>query len=367
MKDNTMGFDASIACFIDKHTGGVICLKEMDKVEEIALPSITTGSMIDKEKFTSYLFQALGVMDIVISNIALRGMGSSIKILFNIKDGAKSTALNVSNENLSAIENIALGIGTITISVIVGIVAGEGILAVSASILIGVLLSAFLVKFYLYLKDNALELWEKIKVEFDSITANIALLIENNISSLQDFTSNIARKISSWVEEFDVNASMIQSGTSSGAINYNPTHPYANPKRNLESKDYQSLIALLLDTNSTAKDIDSLLHSFPHYLQDSKQPLESNTTASTPTQSNTESTTPTAQSNKQAKDSNNSTTPKNNNPNTKNTNTFPFSLSIKDYNTFTPLQNKTIQLTNIDSKLTYTKQQKVSNAKECFR
>ena len=49
MKDNTMGFDASIACFIDKHTGGVICLKEMDKVEEIALPSITTQSMIDKE------------------------------------------------------------------------------------------------------------------------------------------------------------------------------------------------------------------------------------------------------------------------------------------------------------------------------
>ena len=47
--------------------------------------------------------------------------------------------------------------------------------------------------------------------------------------------------------------------------------------------------------------------------------------------------------------------------------TFPFQLQIKDYNTFTPLQNKTIQLTNIDSKLTYTKQQKVSNAKECFR
>ena len=34
--------------------------------------------------------------------------------------------------------------------------------------------------------------------------------------------------------------------------------------------------------------------------------------------------------------------------------TFPFQLQIKDYNTFTPLQNKTIQLTNIDSKQIYT-------------
>ena len=34
--------------------------------------------------------------------------------------------------------------------------------------------------------------------------------------------------------------------------------------------------------------------------------------------------------------------------------TLPFSLAIKDYNTFTPLQNKTIQITNIDSKQIYT-------------
>ena len=34
--------------------------------------------------------------------------------------------------------------------------------------------------------------------------------------------------------------------------------------------------------------------------------------------------------------------------------TFPFQLQIKDYNTFTPLSNKQIQLTNIDSKQIYT-------------
>ena len=34
--------------------------------------------------------------------------------------------------------------------------------------------------------------------------------------------------------------------------------------------------------------------------------------------------------------------------------TIPFSLQIKDYNTFAPLSNKQIQLTNIDSKQIYT-------------
>ena len=34
--------------------------------------------------------------------------------------------------------------------------------------------------------------------------------------------------------------------------------------------------------------------------------------------------------------------------------TFPFSLQIKDYNTFAPLSNKQIQITNIDSKQIYT-------------
>ncbi len=34
--------------------------------------------------------------------------------------------------------------------------------------------------------------------------------------------------------------------------------------------------------------------------------------------------------------------------------TFPFSLQIKDYNTFIPLSNKQIQITNIDSKQIYT-------------
>ena len=146
-----------------------------------------------------------------------------------------------------------------------------------------------------------------------------------------------------------MNALMIKN-TSSGTISYNPTHPYANPQRSLESKDYQSLIELLLDTNSTAKDIDSLLHSFPHYLQDSKQLLESNNTDSNPTQSNITPTTKSPKANTGSTDSK-TLTPNNNN---QTPNTFPFSLHIKDYNTFTPLSNKQIQITNIDSKQIYT-------------
>ena len=175
MKDNKTGLDASITCFVNKDTDKAVCFKG-DEVEEIALPSMTISPTMNGENFASYLFQTLGAMDIVISNIALRGMGNSIKILFNIKDGAKSTALNMSDERLNTIENIVLGIGAITASIIVGVIVGEGILAISISILIGILLNVFLVKFYLYLKDNALGLWENIKAGLDSTAVNITLL-----------------------------------------------------------------------------------------------------------------------------------------------------------------------------------------------
>ncbi|MBR2148077.1 MAG: hypothetical protein IJ965_01355, partial [Campylobacter sp.] len=158
------------------------------------------------------------------------------------------------------------------------------------------------------------------------------LVVNETTQAIRETITSLESKLQSFFSLFDSNP--------------NAYELISNP--NLESKDYQSLIELLLDTNSTAKDIDSLLHSFLHYLQDSKQPLESNTTDSTLSQSNT---TPTTQS---TKDSNDSTTPKNNNPNTQTPNTFPFSLQIKDYNTFTPLSNKQIQLTNIDSKQIYT-------------
>ena len=142
------------------------------------------------------------------------------------------------------------------------------------------------------------------------IIAGISALVAGILMNTQagkwvvnEATQSIRRTITSL-------ESKLQSFFSLFKSNPNAYELVSNP--NLESKDYQSLIALLLDTNSTAKDIDSLLHSFPHYLQDSKQPLDSHTTDSTPTQSNTDSTTPTTKSPQQAKDSNNAN---NNNPN----------------------------------------------------
>ena len=121
--------------------------------------------------------------------------------------------------------------------------------------------------------------------------------------------------------------------------------------------DNQSIIFDRFDFNHN---IDSIFKPNSCFLfdfnltQDSKQPLDSHTTDSTPTQSNTESTDSTTPTTKEPQQAKESTTPKNNNPNTKPTNTLPFSLSIKDYNTFAPLGNKQIQLTNIDSKQIYT-------------
>ena len=108
-----------------------------------------------------------------------------------------------------------------------------------------------------------------------------------------------------------------------------------------------------------------LMLSYKDYL--SNQQSKSHTTDSTPTQPNTESTQSTTPTTKAPQQTKESTTPKNNNPNTKPTNTFPFQLSIKDYNTFTPLSNKQIQLTNIDSKQIYTNHSKSNRTKECLR
>ena len=105
--------------------------------------------------------------------------------------------------------------------------------------------------------------------------------------------------------------------------------------------DNQSIIFDRFDFNHNVDSIFKLDSCFLfdfNVIQDSKQPLESN-----PTQSNT------IKESQQTKDSSNSTPNNNQTPNT-----LPFSLQIKDYNTFIPLSNKQIQITNIDSKQIYT-------------
>ena len=219
----------------------------------------------DTQNIKDNLFYAAGRMDAILSTIVEQiTKNKRIGVIFAIKDGGKSMTMNISNDKLNKNEIIALGMVEIGIGII--FLIPSGITWAVAGLLISSLIAYFLSDLYLYLKDKSIELWEKIKTEFDSTTASIASLIEKNVSSLRDFTSNIINKVSSWVDEFDVNNLIIQGNHSSGEIEYNPAHPYANPQRNLSSKDYQSLIELLLHKDSNALDIDTLLHTFPNYL-----------------------------------------------------------------------------------------------------
>lgn len=146
-----------------------------------------------------------------------------------------------------------------------------------------------------------------------------------NTQAGKDFVNFLTDKLQSFFSLFDSNPS-----------NYELV---SNPS--LESNDYKSLIELLLDSHSTASDIDSLLHSFPNYLKkDSQDSLSQDSN----TESNTQS--PTQESNA----TNSNSTPQSNSTQS----TIPLCLLIKDYNTSKPLANKQIQLTNIDSKQTYT-------------
>lgn len=231
----------------------------------------------DKEAIKSNLFFMLGSMDTIITESIKyieKGLPFYVRATLEVKNGFKSMALNISNSNLNSNDILILGglqIGFgIATEVAIGALVSAGIIAGGWTLVLSIgvssLIAYFLSDLYLYLKDKSIELWEKIKTEFDSTTASIASLIEKNVSSLRDFTSNIINKVSSWVDEFDVNNLIIQGNHSSGEIEYNPAHPYANPQRNLSSPDYQSLIELLLHKDSNALDIDTLLHTFPNYL-----------------------------------------------------------------------------------------------------
>ena len=209
----------------------------------------------DKNAIKSNLFYALGRMDAILSAVVGQiTKNRYVEIIFAIKDGGKSIALNISNDKLNGNEVIALGLIEIGVGIGIAILAPSSVVGVAAGLIISSFVSYFLADLYLYLKDKAPYLWKQIKTNFDETNKTIALLVEKNIDSLRHFKSNLIDKISSWIDEFNVE------------LQYNSAHPYVNPQRNLESSDYKSLIELLLDSKSNALDIDSLLHTFPNYL-----------------------------------------------------------------------------------------------------
>ena len=81
----------------------------------------------------------------------------------------------------------------------------------------------------------------------NTITEN---LVKPLIESIESLINSLQSKLQSFFSLFDSNPSKYE-------LVSNPT---------LESKDYQSLIELLLHKDSNALDIDTLLHTFPNYL-----------------------------------------------------------------------------------------------------
>ena len=134
-----------------------------------------------------------------------------------------------------------------------GIELGVGALATtlipaSAPVLVFVGVSALAAVGIGYLLNTQAGKWA-----VNGITEN---LVKPLIESIESLIGSLQSKRQSFFSLFDSNPS-----------NYELV---SNPS--LESNDYKSLIELLLDSNSTAKDIDSLLHSFPNYLKkESKQ------------------------------------------------------------------------------------------------
>ncbi|TQR60441.1 hypothetical protein DMC01_05520 [Campylobacter troglodytis] len=289
-----------------------------------------------------------------------KGLPFYARFIPKFKNASKTMVLNISDSNLNANDMLILGglqIGFgIATELAVGTLASTGFIAGCWTLVVSIGASLaftyFITEIYIYCKENAPQLWESLKQRFDESSKYIATIIENNISSLQDFTSNVIDKITAWIDEFDVNDLIIQGNHSNGEIQYNSAHPYANPQRNLDSKDYQSIIEVLLHTDSNANDIDKTLRSFNNYLK--KSDADSNTNATDDSTINA--------SNHSTQTTTNSPNP---HPPTNNT-TIPFKLIIKDYDLLIPLKDKEIQITNIDAKKCYESKFTTRNGEVIF-
>ena len=174
----------------------------------------------------------LGARGRTLANVLFQAQGVSVSLAYNYG--------NNGNDLLKA-------------GVSVGIELGVGALATtlipaSAPVLVFVGVSALAAVGIGYLLNTQAGKWA-----VNGITEN---LIKPLIESIESLIDSLQSKLQSFFSLFDSNPS-----------NYELV---SNPS--LESNDYKSLIELLLDSNSTAKDIDSLLHSFPNYLKkESKQ------------------------------------------------------------------------------------------------
>lgn len=154
----------------------------------------------DEDSLKSYLINALNMMDSTLSTIITnieKTTPSYIKIIFTIKDGIKGSALNISNEDLNATEIIVLGGITIVVG-IASIATSKFIVSATLSFIAGLIISYittwFLTKFYIFLRDKSIELWQHFKKTSNQVMQNIMFFIETDTRSLQERKEEITNK-----------------------------------------------------------------------------------------------------------------------------------------------------------------------------
>ncbi|BAM32689.1 truncated hypothetical protein [Helicobacter cinaedi CCUG 18818 = ATCC BAA-847] len=162
--------------------------------------------------------KGLGTKGRILASVLFQTEGASVSLTYNYGNNGKDMTKAVVSVGIELGASYLVGLGVATLPVLPAVT-----IATFAAVGIGLFLNTQVGK------------WVT-----DSIAEHL----------IQPLIDNLKPKLQSFFSMFDSN----------------PLEYELVPNPTLESKDYQSLIELLLNKNSNALDIDTLLHTFPNYL-----------------------------------------------------------------------------------------------------
>lgn len=162
--------------------------------------------------------KGLGTKGRILASVLFQTEGASVSLAYNYGNNGKDMTKAVVSVGIELGASYLVGLGVATLPVLPAVT-----IATFAAVGIGLFLNTQVGK------------WVT-----DSIAEHL----------IQPLIDNLKPKLQSFFSMFDSN----------------PLEYELVPNPTLESKDYQSLIELLLNKNSNALDIDTLLHTFPNYL-----------------------------------------------------------------------------------------------------
>ena len=242
----------------------------------------------DEDSLKTRLFNMLSMMDSTISAIATKASPTYIKIIFVIKDGIKGSALNISNEDLSATETIVLGGVTIVVGIATILLLPEGIIALMVSIIISYVLTWLLNNTYIYLRDNAPQIWQNAKNKANDAWQYIMSLIESDSRSLNEKKQSLTQKATDEIlsiikQRQDLSTDYEKCVTLLCEYNKNTTNNVINKQKNPTKSSTTSKINQnkTTQTTPTSTNITNPLHILL-YLEDAITPLNDITIKLTP-------------------------------------------------------------------------------------